>query len=624
MYIKNQITEDLVLTHYDQNKGLVLACDASPVSIGAVLQQRKDDGSLKPIGFISRSLSSAERGYAQIEREALSIIFGVQKFRQYLLGRHFTLLTDHQPLVILFGEHTGIPQLASARIKRWAMILSAYSYTVKYITSKDNACADYLSRAPLNHMNANQEEENVLEVESEYKDFPETPLTAKVVAAETVHDPILSKVLHLTQVGWPSKCPGPDFRPFYIRRTELSLEQGCVLWGNRVVIPKTLQSMLLLDLHTEHMGVVRMKAMARQYFWWPGMENEIEDITKKCLSCQENATAPPTAPVASWNWPSGPWKRIHIDYAGPFLGSMFIIVVDAYSKWLEVIKVSQPTTSTTILHLLRLFTTFGLPEHLVSDNGSQFTSAEFTEFLSQNNIRHTRSAPGHPASNGLAERYVGFFKAQMKKMENDKLTIERKIDRILFAYRTTPHPATGETPCFLLMKRELRTRFSDIRPSMERKMDTFDANTNCTAKYAVGSKVFVKNLRPSGPRWLPGIIVEVLQRSYSVEIGGALCKRHENQLRPRHGTLGEHQQCLSYQTLPNLPAASTTQETSETLPDEHHEETTAPPVQSSSVPEPASNPAPDPAPSPASCMPPRRNPPRSRQPPLRYSDEFNG
>jgi hypothetical protein len=477
-------------------------------------------------------------------------------------------------------------------------------------------------------MSPDTQEDNVLEIETENGDFPQAPLTAKVVASETVHDPTLAKVLYMTQVGWPTSCPGPDFRPFFIRRNELSIEQGCVLWGNRVVIPTTLQPMLLLDLHTEHMGVVRMKSMARQYFWWPGMDNEIQDITKKCLSCQENATAPPTVPVASWNWPSGPWKRIHIDYAGPFLGSMFLIVVDAYSKWLEVIRVSQPTTSVTISHLRRLFTSFGLPEHLVSDNGSQFTSAEFTEFLYQNNIRHTRTAPGHPASNGLAERYVGYFKAQMKKMEQDKVTLERKIDRILFAYRTTPHPATGETPCFLLMKRELRTRFSDIRPSMQRRMDTFDANTGCNPRFTVGSKVFVKNLRPSGPRWLPGVIVEVLQRSYSVEISGAICKRHENQLRPRYGTLGEEPLPLdpsNYQTAPYLPDASTTQETSGAVPDELHDASSLPVEQQASssnqpAPESASE-LPDVAQSPA--LPPRRNPHRSRRPPVRFSDEFN-
>lgn len=312
---------------------------------------------------------------------------------------------------------------------------------------------------------------------------------------------------------------------------------------------------------------------------------------------------------------------------------MFLIVVDAYSKWLEVIKVSQPSTSITILHLRRLFTTFGLPEHLVSDNGSQFTSAEFTEFLLQNNIRHTRTAPGHPASNGLAERYVGYFKSQMKKMENDKISMERKIDRILFGYRTTPHPATGETPCYLLMKRQLRTRFSDIRPSMQKKMDTFDANASCKPTYTVGSKVFVKNLRPSGPRWIPGVIIEVLQRSYSVEINGALCKRHENQLRPRHGSLGGEpisRPSANFQSTPNLPSSSPTLDTKETPADQHDATSTTPvelerrssiQLMPESAPE-VPDAAPSPVPSPAVL--PRRNPPRGRQPPNRFCDEFNG
>jgi transposase InsO family protein len=541
-YIRDKISKDTVLAHYAPDKPLVLSCDASPVGIGAVLQQRETDGSLRPISYVSRSLSTAERSYAQIEREALAIVFGTEKFRQYLLGRTFTLLTDHQPLVILFGDHAGIPQMASARIKRWALALAAYSYTVKYISSKENTCADYLSRSPIQRMTPNVHEESVLRVDT---DFPDVPLTAKTVAAETARDPVLSKVMHLTQIGWPSSSPGDTYKPYFLRRTELSIEQGCVLWGNRVVIPYTLQSMLLLDLHTEHMGVVRMKAMARKYFWWPKMDQDIENQTKICLSCQENASMPATSPVASWNWPTGPWKRIHIDYAGPFMGSMFLIVVDAYSKWLEVCRVNQANSAATISHLRRIFTTFGIPEHVVSDNGTHFTSEEVEDFLHKNNVHHTRTPPGHPASNGMAERYVGYFKTQMKKMDRDKISLDHKIDRFLFAYRTTPHPATGETPCFLMMKRELRTRFSDIRPSLqkEREIKTYDANAKCRSRFSEGSKVFAKNLRPAGARWLPGTVVEVLQRSYMVQVGHAVVKRHEDQLRPRSETVGEQPRC---------------------------------------------------------------------------------
>ena len=184
--------EDVMLAHYDPYAEIVLSCDASSFGIGAVLQQPGPNGELKPVHFASRSLTNAEKNYAQIEREALGIIYGVQKFRQYLLGCTFTLITDHQPLVKLFGEHTAIPQLAAARIKRWALILSAYSYKVKYISSKENACADYLSRAPLQEVSEPPEQEDVLLIDE--KCFKELLLSAKTVASETQRDPCLAKV----------------------------------------------------------------------------------------------------------------------------------------------------------------------------------------------------------------------------------------------------------------------------------------------------------------------------------------------------------------------------------------------------------------------------------------------
>ena len=140
------------------------------------------------------------------------------------------------------------------------------------------------------------------------------------------------------------------------------------------------------------------------------MNSEIEEIARNCESCREQDPMPSKVSSASWDWPAGPWRRLHLDYAGPFLDRMFLIVVDAHSKWLEVFPLKTATSETTIGALRRLFSQFGLPEHIVTDNGTQFTSAQFKNFLVKNNIRHTCSAPGHPATNGTAERYAGYFK----------------------------------------------------------------------------------------------------------------------------------------------------------------------------------------------------------------------
>ena len=141
---------------------------------------------------------------------------------------------------------------------------------------------------------------------------------------------------------------------------------------------------------------------------------------------------------------------------------MYLVIVDAYSKFVEVVPMGQPTTTNTIADLRRVFSYFGLPEHLVTDNGSQFTSAEFQKFLKENDIEHTLTAPGHPATNGVAECYVGEFKDKLNKIGDTGETVQTKLDRFLLTHRATP-TSLGKSPSELLMNRQPRIRFSALR-----------------------------------------------------------------------------------------------------------------------------------------------------------------
>ena len=167
---------------------------------------------------------------------------------------------------------------------------------------------------------------------------------------------------------------------------------------------------------------------------------------------------PAPAPLHPWEFPNQPWERLHADYAGPFEDKMFLIVIDAYSKWLEVIPVSAANSSVTIEHLRNMFATHGLPKSLVTDNGTQFTSMEFESFVKKNGIRHIRSSPYHPSSNGLAERAVQSFKGGMKKYSSTE-SIETRLSRFLFWYRLTSHSTTGVAPAQLLLGRIPRSQF---------------------------------------------------------------------------------------------------------------------------------------------------------------------
>ena len=195
-----------------------------------------------------------------------------------------------------------------------------------------------------------------------------------------------------------------------------------------------------------------MKSLARSIVWWPQIDTDIDAMVQNCHQCQENQKAPPKSPLQPWNWPDQPWSRLHIDHTGPFMGNTFLLVIDAHSKWLEAVVVPSTSTHTTVQRLRTMFATHGLPEIIVSDNATCFTSAEFKEFLSRNGIRHITSASYHPATNGFVERAVQTFKEAMKKaMQGD---IEMNLARFLFHYGNTPHSTTGISPAELLLKAE--------------------------------------------------------------------------------------------------------------------------------------------------------------------------
>ena len=239
------------------------------------------------------------------------------------------------------------------------------------------------------------------------------------------------------------------------------------MWGDRVIVPTKLRPQILNQLHEGHLGVVKMKSLARSYFWYPGLDSEIETLTKKCTGCTHTQNNPATAPLHTWAWPSKPWHRIHVDYCGPFLGHMFLVVVDAYSKWPEVICMQSTTSEKTVEALRHLFSRNGLCLQLVSDNGPQFTSDEFRKFMLTNGIKHIRSVQFHPASNGQAERFVQSMKHAMKSMGNDHGTVQDKLSRFLLAYRNAPHALTNETPATLFLGRQLRTRLDVLKPDLE-------------------------------------------------------------------------------------------------------------------------------------------------------------
>ena len=539
-----QKTKDLlaaapVLVHYQQDQPLILTADASPYGVAAVLSHPDPKtGADRPVAFASRSLTTAERNYSQLDREALAIIFGVSKYHQFVYGRKFIVKSDHKPLLGLLTPGRCLPNVVSPRLMRWKLTLTAYDFELQFVPGREIANADGLSRLPLADTSGEfpvpADVVNLMEEVSHL-------VTAQQLAVATRRDPVLSAVYRYVQSGWPESVSDVELSHYFRRRNELSLEGGCVLWGCRVVVPPQLRSRLMLMLHDGHPGITVMKRVARGCVWWPGLDNEIEQLVQSCQSCQTHRTAP-TVPANPWLFPDKPWQRLHIDYAGPVEGGHWLLViVDSYSKWLEVHVTTSTSAAVTVDRLRQTFATHGLPLVVVSDNATAFTSMEFGTFLKGNGIKHMLSPPRHPASNGQAEALVKVVKNAIR---NRTGSLQTRLCRFLLAYRSTPHSTTGRTPAELLFGRPLRTRLDVCKPSLqhsvELKQHAWQAVRNRTSQdrlFVNGDPVYVCLLPGPGASWEPGMIVAADGQACTVQLtDGRSFTRHRDHIRHREWT----------------------------------------------------------------------------------------
>lgn len=458
--LKEAVCSTPVLGYFDNARRTRVIADASPVGLGAVLVQFEDENDDKPIiiSYASKSLSKTERRYCQTEKEALAIIWSVEKFRLYLLGREFELETDHRPLTAIFKPTSQPP----GRIERWVLRLQPFRFRVIYKPGKENV-ADSLSRlshsddakdtdSADDHLYISAITESVAIDVSEIKD-----------ALEADAELLLVKDAILTS-DWNEETIKTGAKMYIPFQRDLSLLEGCVIRGCRLVIPRQLRLRMLHLAHEGHPGETVMISRLRDRVWWPGMDDDARKFVKNCEGCRLVSKPSAPEPMRRRTMPSEPWVDVAMDFLGPLPSSEYLlVVVDYYSRYKEVCIMKKITSEETIKQLEPIFVRQGYPKSITLDNGRQFISKDFEDYCFTRNITLNHTAPYWPQANGEVERQNSSLLKRLKISHSLNRDWKQDLLQYMMMYNTSPHSVTGKPPAVLLQNRVIRSKMPCIK-----------------------------------------------------------------------------------------------------------------------------------------------------------------
>lgn len=451
--VKEEMATPRVLALYDPKAATKISADASSYGLGAVLLQQTAQGTAsewRPVAYASRSLTTAETRYAQIEKEALALTWACEKFSPYILGLTISLETDHKPLVPLLS-HTHLDCLPP-RVLRFRLRLMRFSYEISHVPGKLLYAADALSRCPqkqpLDVKTITLDETVETYIAAVIKQLPASEDRLQAYCTAQQQDPMCAQVIEFCKRGWPAKQRvQSELKPYWEVRGGFTLYHDLLLQGNRIVIPKKLQMETLMKLHQGHQGIQRCRLRAATSVWWPGISHDVEKYVRQCPQCSKSLI-PAREPMMPSPLPSHPWEKVGADLF-ELQGHNYLVVVDYFSRYPEVQKLTSTTSKGIIIVLKSIFSRHGIPSVFMSDNGPQFVSKEMQEFAATYSFQQVTSSPRYPQSNGLAERTVKTLKDLLRHSPDPNMA--------LLSYRTTALPWCSLSPAELLMGRKLRT-----------------------------------------------------------------------------------------------------------------------------------------------------------------------
>lgn len=438
--LKSRLTSAPVLSHPDFTRPFVIQCDASNSGVGGVLYQLDEQGEEHPIAYMSQKLNGAQRNYSVTEQECLAAVLSLKKFRGYVEGMPFKVVTDHASLKWLMSQKD-----LTGRLARWSLKLQAYDFSIEHRKGSANIVPDALSRVFM-------EELVVIE--------PASFLDLKDPAFEGFEYQELRSRVQANS----GRLPDLQVRDrlVYTRTRTRNGEPRAEASSWRLWIPQTLARAVIEHAHNppmaSHPGIGKTVEKIKRYFFWPKMAPQIVEFVKQCTVCHEtkapNVTLRPR--MGEQVDVQRPWQRLYIDLLGPYPRSKagnttLLIVLDQFSKFV-LLKPLRKASTTDIIRFLKneVFHMFGVPESIWSDNGSQFISRDFKDLMTCYGVDHIRTATHAPQSNASERVNRSILSAVRAYISQDQQTWDAEISAIGSALRNNVHESTGFSPHFLV------------------------------------------------------------------------------------------------------------------------------------------------------------------------------
>jgi hypothetical protein len=325
--IKDELTRTPVLAYFDAKKNHVIQTDASEKGLGGVLLQ--DD---QPVMYISRALTPTEKGYSNIERELLSLVFGMERLHNFVYGGTTLVQTDHKPLESIFKKTVSE---TTPRLQRLMLRLHRYDIDVQYLKGQQNVIAEALSRvSPLPPSQEDMDHLDLVSIHYLQEIQPIGVNALQELREATAADPALQQLKVYVMQGWPDRVQNCDARlkTYWTYKESISCEAGLLYKGARVIVPERKVQQILAELHTAHQGEEKTLSLARENVFWSGMKTDICTLIKTCEICQKFRPCQQKELLMPHDVPAGPWEKLGMDIF-ELKGVHYLLIADYFSKF---------------------------------------------------------------------------------------------------------------------------------------------------------------------------------------------------------------------------------------------------------------------------------------------------